>query len=92
MKRRLFSFASPVGTFTIRPAPDDKVALFVDGRKLESYRSARAAADAVADRETGFEPWDSDDATVPPRSLDRWKRESGLTEGSRPPRPAPDFA
>jgi hypothetical protein len=74
MKTVLFTYEAPLGTFWIRPEPGGRVQLGLDRLKLRTYPSAKAAARAVADRATGYEPWDSRTETIAPEGLDKWKR------------------
>ena len=74
MKTILFTYETPVGTFWIHPEPADRVRLGIDREKLKTYASARLAAKAVADRTTGWAPWDSLDAVPAPARLTAWKR------------------
>jgi hypothetical protein len=74
MKTTLFQFESPIGTFWIRPEPDDRVQLGIDRTLLRTYGSARAAAVDVANRATGYARWDNNRDAVAPRDLKRWKR------------------
>ena len=74
MKTVLFSFDTPVGTFWIQPQPADRVLLGIDKHHLRTYSSASAAADAVRERRTGYEPWDSLGLSRVPDSLKNWKR------------------
>jgi hypothetical protein len=70
----LFSFDTPVGTFSIEEQPPDRVLLGINGNSLKTYRSAAAAAEAVRDRKTGYEPWDSLGLSRVPDTLKNWKR------------------
>jgi hypothetical protein len=74
MKTTLFTYETPVGTFWIRPEPADRVQLGIDRNKLRTYRSATAAARDVAERTTGWEPWDTLEGAHPPARLNAWKR------------------
>jgi hypothetical protein len=74
VKTVLFSYATPVGTFWIQPQPADRVLLGIDNNRLRTYGSATQAADAVRDRRTGFEAWDTLENVQPPNTLNRWKR------------------
>ena len=76
MKTVLFSFETPVGTFWIQPQPADRVLLGIDNNRLKTYSSATAAADAVRERKTGYEPWDTLSLSRAPESLKKWKRAS----------------
>ena len=74
MKTVLFTYETPVGTFWIRPQPAGRVRLGIDRKKLETYASARLAANAVGDRTTGWPPWDGlEGVQVSPR-LSAWRR------------------
>ncbi len=61
MKTVLFTYDAGIGTFWIRPEPAGRVQLGLDRHKLGTYASPKAAARAVTEKNTGFEPWD--DAT-----------------------------
>ena len=74
MKTVLFSFDTPVGTFWIQPQPADRVLLGIDNNRLKTYSSATAAAEAVRDRRTGYEPWDSLGLSRVPDNLKKWKK------------------
>ena len=74
MKTILFTYETPVGTFWIHPEPADRVRLGIDREKLKTYASARLAAQAVADRTTGWAPWDSLEGVPAPMRLTAWKR------------------
>jgi hypothetical protein len=74
VKTVLFSYDTPVGSFWIQPQPADRVLLGIDNHPLRTYTSASAAADAVRDRKTGYEPWDSLGLSRVPDSLKNWKR------------------
>jgi hypothetical protein len=74
VKTVLFSYATPVGTFWIQPLPADRVLLGIDNQRLKTYGSATQAADAVRERRTGFEAWDTSQNAQPPNTLIRWKR------------------
>ena len=74
MKTTLFQYETPLGTFWIRPEPADRVQLGLDRQKLRTYASPTAAARAVAERNTGYEPWDTATDVLAPPSLQRWKR------------------
>ena len=89
MKTNLFTFASQLGTFWIRPEPAGRVRLGIDRTLLKSYGSATAAARAVAARQTGWPKWDSDVAERAPRTLRNWKRgePGGLASKKRLDRP-----
>jgi hypothetical protein len=73
VKTVLFSFETPVGTFWIQPQPADRVLLGIDNHHLKTYGSAKAAAEAVRDRRTGYEPWDSLGLARVPDNLKKWK-------------------
>jgi hypothetical protein len=85
MKTILFAYETPVGTFRIHPEPADRVRLGIDRHKLKTYASPRAAAKAVADRNTDWEPWDSLEAVPAPARLTAWKRPT-TTERRKPGR------
>jgi hypothetical protein len=74
MKTLLFTYETPLGTFWIRPEPAGRVQLGLNRRKLSTYPSAKAAARAVAENATGYEPWDSARGIVAPMGLAKWKR------------------
>jgi hypothetical protein len=74
VKTVLFSYDTPVGTFWIQPQPDDRVLLGISNNRLKTYASAGAAADAVRDRKTGYEPWDSLGLFRVPNTLKDWKK------------------
>jgi hypothetical protein len=74
MKTTLFTYDTPVGTFWIRPEPAGRVRLGIGRERLNTFPSATAAARAVAERTTGYPPWDGLDGSIPPPSLRRWKR------------------
>ncbi len=74
MKTTLFSVQTVAGTFWIRPEPAGRVQLGLDGQKLKTYGSATEAARAVAERTTGWAPWDTATGTLVPVSLGKWKR------------------
>ena len=74
MKTLLFTYEASVGTFWIKPEPAGRVQLGLDRMKLRTYPSATAAARAVAEHLTGYEPWDNDSRFVAPAGLNKWKR------------------
>jgi hypothetical protein len=74
MKTVLFTRETPVGTFWIQPEPAGRVRLGIDREKLKTYASARLAAQAVADRTTGWAPWDALQSSPAPARLSAWKR------------------
>jgi hypothetical protein len=75
-KTTLFQVETELGTFWIRPEPDGRVQLGLDGHKLRTYKSATEAARAVAKKATGWELWDSAEAVIAPPTLYKWKRGS----------------
>jgi hypothetical protein len=85
MKSILFTYQSPLGTFWIQPEPAGRVRLGVDKKKLRTYGSPKAAARAVAERTTGWEPWDTGQGLTAPAGLEKWKTGSGY----RRAKPAP---
>jgi len=82
MKTILFTHKTPVGTFWIIPEPADRVRLGIDGTRLKSYSSAKAAARDVYRRTTGWEAWDTLADASAPESLTKWKR-AGASKGRR---------
>ena len=74
MKTTLFTYESTLGTFWIRPEPAGRVQLGLDRHKLNTYSSPKAAAAAVASRNTGWAEWDSAIDVPAPSGLTRWKR------------------
>jgi hypothetical protein len=74
MKTVLFTYESPVGTFWIRPEPAGRVQLGIEGHRLRTYNSPKAAARDVAMKNTGWAPWDTLENVVVPRELNKWKR------------------
>ena len=83
MKSVLFTYESPAGTFWIRPEPADRVQLGLDAHKLRTYPSAKAAAKAVAEQSTGWEPWDTASGFVIPSGLQKWKRAAGYGSAAK---------
>ncbi|MCU1294155.1 MAG: hypothetical protein JWP08_3005 [Bryobacterales bacterium] len=77
MKALLYTNKTPLGTFWIRPEPAGRVRLGIDRMELRAYPSPKAAARAVADRQTGWGPWDKASEVVAPRGLEAWRREAG---------------
>jgi|tagenome__1003787_1003787.scaffolds.fasta_scaffold20629167_2 hypothetical protein len=77
MKSVLFTYLSPLGTFWIRPEPAGRVRLGFEREQLGTYASARAAADAVAQQKTGYQPWDVAEHSITPSGLARWKTAPG---------------
>lgn len=76
----IYGYYSPYGLFTIRQLVDDgRWLLFLDN-KVNSYGpntvrpwpTAEAAADAVAQQQTGFDIWDLLPPVQYPTSLDDW--------------------
>jgi hypothetical protein len=82
MKSILYTLKTDAGTFWIRPEPADRVRLGVDKVELKAYSSPKVAARAVAERNTGWEPWDQSTGPVP-SDLEKWKRGSGHRSGRR---------
>ena len=78
----LYTFSTDSGVFWIRPEPADRVRLGIDNTQLKEYTSPKAAARAVAQRNTGWEGWDKS-ATRAPSSLEQWKRGSGHRSGRK---------
>jgi hypothetical protein len=83
MKSVLFTYDSPMGTFWIRPEPADRVQLGLDAQKLRTYASAKAAAKAVAEQSTGWEPWDTASGLIIPPGLEKWKRAAGYRSATK---------
>jgi hypothetical protein len=77
MKSILFTYQSPIGTFWIRPEPASRVQLGLDGHKLRTYSSPKAAAKAVAEQSTGWEAWDTAVGLITPPGLEKWKTGAG---------------
>lgn len=82
MKSVLYTFTTDAGTFWMRPEPADRVRLGIDKVELKTYSSPKAAARAVAERDTGWEAWDKSTAP-PPSALEKWKRGSGHRTGRK---------
>jgi hypothetical protein len=82
MKSVLYTLSTEAGTFWIRPEPADRVRLGVDNMELKSYSSPKAAARAVAERNTGWAVWDESKALAP-SGLESWKRGSGHRSGRK---------
>lgn len=82
MKSSLYTVATDAGTFWIRPEPADRVRLGIDNVELKTYSSPKAAARAVAERNTGWQLWDQA-ATLAPSGLEKWKRASGHRSGRK---------
>ena len=74
MKTNLFTYETGLGTFWIRPEPAGRVQLGIGRNKLKTYRSATTAARDVAQRTTGWAPWDNATGERAPTNLQRWKR------------------
>ena len=74
MKTLLFQYESSVGTFWIHPEPAGRVQLRIDGKRLKTYGSAKAAARDVATHSTGWEAWDKLHDVKAPSILSKWKR------------------
>jgi hypothetical protein len=72
-----------MGTFWIRPEPADRVQLGLDAHKLRTYGSAKAAAKAVAEQSTGWEPWDTANGMIIPPGLEKWKRGAGYRSAAK---------
>ncbi len=84
MKSVLFTYVSPLGTLWIRPEPAGRVRLGFEREQLRTYASPRAAAEAVAQQKTGYQPWDLAEAAMVPSGLTRWKAGAGYrTSASR---------
>jgi hypothetical protein len=77
MKSVLYTRETPIGRFWIRPEPAGRVQLGIDRVRLRTYSSAKAAARAVADRETGWQSWDEARDVVAPFGLENWERGAG---------------
>ncbi|MFL6350685.1 MAG: hypothetical protein ACJ74Z_02375 [Bryobacteraceae bacterium] len=77
MKSLLYSRETPIGTFWIRPESAGRVQLGIDRVLLRTYSSAKAAARAVADRETGWQTWDEARDVLAPFGLENWERGAG---------------
>lgn len=82
MKSILYTLNTDAGTFWIRPEPADRVQLGIDNVDLKTYSSPKAAARAVAERSTGWQPWDQSTALVP-AGLEKWKRGTGHRVGRK---------
>src|SRR4051794_39328074 len=82
MKTVLYTLSTDAGTFWIRPEPADRVRLGIDDVELKTYSSPKAAARAVAERNTGWEVWDRS-AAVAPSGLEKWKRGGGHRSGRK---------
>ncbi len=83
MKSVLFTYESPIGTFWIRPEPAGRVQLGLDAHKLRTYSSAKAAAKAVAEQSTGWEPWDAANGLIAPPGLEKWKHAAGYRSAAK---------
>src|SRR5947199_383767 len=59
MKTNIFTYETGLGTFWIRPEPAGRVQLGIGRNELKTYRSATTAARDVAERTTGWAPWDN---------------------------------
>jgi hypothetical protein len=77
MKSLLYTRQTLMGTFWIRPEPAGRVQLGIDRVRLRTYPSAKAAARAVADRETGWQAWDEAREVVAAFGLENWERGAG---------------
>ena len=82
MKSVLYTVSTDVGTFWMRPEPADRVRLGIEEVELKTYSSPKAAARAVADRDTGWELWDRSAAPAP-SGLEKWRRGSGHRSGRK---------
>jgi hypothetical protein len=82
MKSVLYTVSTETGTFWIRPEPADRVRLGIDNTDLKTYSSPKAAARAVAERDTGWETWDKS-AVPAPSGLEKWKRGGGHRSGRK---------
>ena len=81
MKTVLYTFSTDVGTFWIRSEPADRVRLGIDNLELKPYSSPKAAAQAVAGHNTGWDVWDR--SATGAFGLERWKRGSGHRSGRK---------
>jgi hypothetical protein len=86
MKTTLFTYETEVGTFWIQPEPADRVRLGIDRHKLKTYSSARMAARAVAEHETGWPAWDALEGVPGPAGLNSWKRPQPKKAPQKPDR------
>lgn len=77
MKSVLYTHETPLGTFWIRPEPAGRVRLGLDRAELRTYSSAKAAARAVTDRDTGLQSWDQARDVTAPSGLEKWKQGPG---------------
>jgi hypothetical protein len=82
MKSVLYTLTTDAGTFWIRPEPADRVRLGIDDLELKTYSSPKAAARAVAERNTGWQVWDESTALAP-SDLEKWKRGTGHRSGRK---------
>jgi hypothetical protein len=77
MKSLLYTRETPIGTFWIRPERAGRVQLGIYRVLLRTSPSAKTAARAVADRETGWQSWDQAREVVAPFGLKNWERGAG---------------
>lgn len=77
MKSILFTYSTQLGSFWIRPEPAGRVRLGFEQNQLRTYPTPRAAAQAVAEQKTGYEPWDSGEHALIPTDLTKWKTGAG---------------
>jgi hypothetical protein len=82
MKSTLYTLKTDAGTFWIRPEPADRVRLGIEEIELKAYSSPKAAAQAVAERNTGWQPWDQATGAAP-SDLENWKRGTGHRSGRK---------
>lgn len=82
MKSVLYTFSTDEGAFWIRPEPADRVRLGIDNIELKTYPSPKAAARAVAERNTGSKVWDESTALAP-SGLEKWKRGGAHRSGRK---------
>jgi hypothetical protein len=72
MNRPSYMYLSPVGPFIIRPAFNGVELQLGTADKGKPFGSAEEAAEAVADRRTGFAEWDDYEGARAPVSLKYW--------------------
>jgi hypothetical protein len=73
---KIYQYKSPLGTFIIKPQPNNLWGLWFKDDLLGSYNSGIAAADDVYTQVTGDYDWDSFEGGDIPTDIHEWEEVS----------------
>jgi hypothetical protein len=68
----MWYYETKIGIFKIFLEPSGRYDLYIDKKKLGTYCSSEAAADAVYSQNTGWEEWDTGPEPDTPILLTEW--------------------